>query len=146
MMIPVLFGLFMLVACGYAFVCGERSAKIVAAAVVVGSISTNLAVEESTELWQDSEPGILIIDIAMLAIFTAIMLKSNRYWPIWTTAAQLLSVLAHLGPFLRRADIAIPFAVSEQLWAWFILAQLIVVTACHPGSRLTARSLSRLWR
>lgn len=138
MMIPFVFGLLMVAACGYALVCGDRSAKVVAAAVVAGSIFTNLLVEKSTELWQDSEPGILIVDISMLAAFTAIMLKNNRYWPIWTTAAQLLSVLAHLGPLLRRSDIAIPFAVSEQIWAWFILAQLVVVTALRPGSRLRA--------
>jgi len=79
-----------------------------------------------------------VIVPAMLFLFGAVMLYSNRFWPIWTTAAQLLTVLAHFGPVLRHADIAVPFAVSEQIWAWFILAQLIVVTA-HPRPLLLRR-------
>jgi hypothetical protein len=134
-MIAIAFAFFMAVACGYAFVCGERSARIVAAVVVAGSIISIFVAEESMELWQDSEPGIAMVDITMLMIFAAIMLKSDRYWPIWTTAAQLLTVLAHLGPLLRNADIAVPFAISEQLWAWFILAQLIFVTAKRPAAK-----------
>lgn len=127
-MIPILFGLFMLAACGYALVCGDRSARAVAAAVLMGSILSMFVVHESGR-FQDSEFGVLAIDIVMLLIFGAIMLRSDRFWPIWTTAAQLLTVLSHLGPIFRSADIAVPFAFTEQVWAWFILAQLIFVTA-----------------
>lgn len=133
-MIAIAFAFFMAAACGYAFARGERSAKIVAAVVVAGSILTIFAAAVAEEIWQDSEPGIFMVDIAMLVIFAAIMLKSDRFWPIWTTAAQLLTVLAHFGPFLRRTDIAFPYAVSEQLWAWFILVQLIFVTARRPAT------------
>lgn len=133
-MIAIAFAFFMAAACGYAFVCGERSAKIVAAVVVAGSILTVFTAAGAEEIWQDSEPGIFMVDFTMLVIFAAIMLKSDRYWPIWTTAAQLLTVFSHFGPLLRRADIAFPYAVSEQLWAWFILVQLILVTARRPAT------------
>lgn len=127
-MIAIVFSLFMLAACGYALVCGDRSAKAVAAAVLLGSILSIFAIQE-TGRFQGSEHGILAIDVAMLLIFGRIMLHSDRFWPIWTTAAQLLTVFSHLGPVFRSADIAVPFAFTEQVWAWFILAQLIFVTA-----------------
>lgn len=130
-MIPILFGLLMLAACGYALACGDRSARMVAAAVLLGSILSMFVIHE-TEKWQGSETGILAIDIAMLLVFGAVMLVSHRFWPIWTTAAQLLTVLSHFGPLLRDSDIAVPFAIAEQLWSWFILVQLIVVTARRP--------------
>ena len=114
--------------CGYALLRGDPSAKVVATTVILGSLLSAVLIEQTSELWQGSEPGIFVIDGIMLVIFVAIMIKSDRFWPIWTTAAQLLSVLAHIGPLLRNAHIAVPFAVSEQLWSWFILAQLAYVT------------------
>ena len=124
----LLFALLMAGSCGYALLRGDPSAKIVATTVILGSLLSAVLIDQTSELWQGSEPGIFIIDVIMLAIFSAVMIKSDRFWPIWTTAAQLLSVLAHMGPLLRNAHIAVPFAVSEQLWSWFILAQLAYVT------------------
>ena len=136
-MIPILFGLIMVATCGYALCCGDRSAKAVAATVILGATLSMFVIRDSGR-WQESELGILAIDVAMLLIFGAVMLRSDRFWPIWTTAAQLLTVLAHLGPVFRRADIAVPFAVSEQIWAWFILAQLGFVTARRPRTPVIA--------
>lgn len=124
----LVFALLMAGSCGYALLRGDPSAKVVATTVILGSLLSAVLIEQTSELWQGSEPGIFVIDGIMLVIFVAIMIKSDRFWPIWTTAAQLLSVLAHMGPLLRNAHIAVPFAVSEQLWSWFILAQLAYVT------------------
>lgn len=124
----LLFALLMAGSCGYALLRGDPSAKVVATTVILGSLLSAVLIEQTSELWQGSEPGVFVIDVIMLMIFVAVMIKSDRFWPIWTTAAQLLSVLAHIGPLLRNAHIAVPFAVSEQLWSWFILAQLAYVT------------------
>lgn len=124
----LLFALLMAGSCGYALLRGDPSAKVVATTVIFGSLLSAMLIDQTSELWQGSEPGVFVIDVIMLAIFVAVMIKSDRFWPIWTTAAQLLSVLAHIGPLLRNAHIAVPFAVSEQLWSWFILAQLAYVT------------------
>ena len=124
----LVFALLMAGSCGYALLRGDPSAKVVATTVILGSLLSAVLIEQTSELWQGSEPGIFVIDGIMLVIFVAIMIKSDRFWPIWTTAAQLLSVLAHIGPLLRHAHIAVPFAVGEQLWSWFILAQLAYVT------------------
>ena len=124
----LVFALLMAGSCGYALLRGDPSAKVVATTVILGSLLSAVLIEQTSELWQGSEPGIFVIDGIMLVIFVAIMIKSDRFWPIWTTAAQLLSVLAHIGPLVRNAHIAVPFAVSEQLWSWFILAQLAYVT------------------
>lgn len=124
----LLFALLMAGSCGYALLRGDPSAKVVATTVILGSLLSAVLIEQTSELWQGSEPGVFVIDVIMLMIFVAVMIKSDRFWPIWTTAAQFLSVLAHIGPLLRNAHIAVPFAVSEQLWSWFILAQLAYVT------------------
>lgn len=133
MSIATLFFLLMVVACGLALFRGDRSAKMVAAAVACGSVLTMLEVSGRSESWQGSEPYVLAIDATMLVIFGAVMLKSDSFWPIWTTSAQLLTVIAHLGPIVRKTYTAIPFAVAEQIWGWFILTQLILVTLWRPA-------------
>lgn len=143
MLIPIIFAMFMVTGCVYTILHGDRSARIVAVTVAVGSVLTVFVAVATPELWQSSEPGILIVDIAMFAIFMRVVFKSEDFWPIWTAAAQLLSVLAHLGPIVRRGDIAVPFAIAEQAWAWFIIAQLIIVTRRH---RIGARPWWPLFR
>ncbi|WP_454887631.1 hypothetical protein [Sphingomonas oryzagri] len=129
MSILILYVMLLVPACGLAVFWGGAAERLVAAVVLTGSIASLLVANDRPHRWHGSEPGLLIVDLAMLIAFAAIMLHSKRYWPIWTTAAQLLTVGAHLGPILRSAHIAIPFAFGEQIWSWFILIQLIVVSA-----------------
>ncbi len=131
MVVPIAFLMLLAGSSAFAFWKGDRSLRIVAAIVVVGSILSAIAQRHNPVPWQYGEMGTLLVDFTMLGAFGAIMFSSNRFWPIWMTAAQLLTVIAHFGPVLRHSHIAIPFAISEQIWSWLILAQLIAATALH---------------
>lgn len=137
MTILILYLLLLTLACGLAFSRGGAAERVVAGVVLTGSITSLLVANDRAHRWHGSEPGLLIVDLGMLIAFAAIMLHSKRYWPIWTTAAQLLTVGAHLGPILRSAHIAIPFAFGEQVWSWFILIQLMVVSVRAMPHRAT---------
>ena len=132
--VPITFLMLLAGSAAFAFWKGDYSLRLVASIVVVGSILSALAQRQAPDAWHYGELGTLLIDISMLAAFGAIMFSSNRFWPIWMTAAQLLTVVAHFGPIFRHSHIAIPFAISEQIWSWFILVQLLVATALHLHS------------
>lgn len=134
MVVPIAFAILLAGSTIFAFWKGDRILRIVAAIVLAGSVLSGLAQSAAIDPWHYGEVGTLVIDLAMLVAFGWIMLASKRFWPIWMTAAQFLTVIAHLGPVLRRSHIAVPFAVSEQVWGWFILIQLVVVTALHCQS------------
>lgn len=119
----------------YALSRGGSSERAVAAIMMVATTLTPLAAHTGSRVWHDSENGIFAVDCATLGAFVAVMLRSSRFWPIWTTAFQLLSVAAHLGPLFRAQDIAIPYALEEQVWGWIILIHLAIVTRMRQGER-----------
>jgi len=129
MVVQFLFLILMVVSLGYVLLKGGPSERAAALVVLCASILSPLAVNSGPQIWRGSEIGIFLVDLGALIAFGAIMLVSDRFWPIWTTAFQLLTVLAHVGPIFRAKSIAIPFAFAEQAWSWVILTQLIVVTA-----------------
>ncbi|TCM26162.1 MULTISPECIES: hypothetical protein [unclassified Novosphingobium] len=140
MVVPIAFLILLVGSSAFAFWKGDQSLRLVAAIVLVGSILSALAQTRAPDPWHYGEIGTLLVDFSMLGAFGAIMFSSNRFWPIWMTAAQLLTVVAHFGPVLRHSHIAIPFAISEQIWSWFILVQLIVATALHHHSLVNSRA------
>lgn len=135
MVVPIAYAILLTGSALFAICCGGRPERIAGAIVIIGSLLSAVTQLMVPHPWEGVSVGTFAIDFAMLLSFGAILLTSNRFWPIWATAAQLLTVIAHIGPLLRRAHIAIPFAVSEQLWSWFILLLLILATEKHRRER-----------
>lgn len=46
--------------------------------------------------WDRLESGVLMVDVMVLVALWGIALTSNRFWPYWVTAWQLIAVLVHL--------------------------------------------------
>lgn len=63
------------------------------AILIVGSLATS-AVAVTT--WDALETGVMLVDIAVLCALWAIALTSDRFWPYWVTAWQLIAVLVHM--------------------------------------------------
>lgn len=139
MLIPLLFAALLVCACTMAAVRGGPSERFAAAVILVGSITSGVAQHMAGHIWDGKDLGTLAIDLAMLATFVAIMLVSRRFWPIWVVAAQFLTVLAHLGPLFRQSHISIPFAISEQIWSWWILGVLIIVMMRQKRPHIAAQ-------
>ena len=133
----LLFLVLMCCACAYALASGGRPERAAAMVIVIGSILSPCVADLGPRLWHGFELGIFIVDVGMLIAFGVIMLHSSRFWPIWMTALQLLTVSSYLGPLFRAKHIAIPFAFVEELWSYLILLQLMLVTAigAHGGIR-----------
>lgn len=112
----------------YALVRGGPSERAIAVIMVISALSTPLVAHSYAQRFHGSESGIFAVDTVTLLAIIVVLLRSDRFWPIWTTAFQLLTVLAHLGPLIRTRNIAIPFAVIEEIWGYVIFAQLIIVT------------------
>ena len=47
------------------------------------------------------EGGALLVDLAVLAAFVAVALRSDRFWPLWVAGLQLTTSVAH---FLKAID------------------------------------------
>jgi hypothetical protein len=140
----ILFNIWMLIACGYALARGGAPERIVAVAFLVGVGLTVLVQSELAGRFQSVEVGILVVDIAFLAIVVAVALLANRYWPLWVVALQTITVAVHgVKAYVPHLDAWMYHVVVSRL-AWVILALLVIGTWRHR-TRLRRNGTDSSW-
>jgi hypothetical protein len=102
---------------------GKWEERTIAFGMVIDSLATN--VFQNTRDWHAPQWADLAIDGAYLIVMVWVALKSNRLWPLWAAAFQLIDVAIYLA-FIAdgRVGALAPFAAIE-IWSYLIL---IVVT------------------
>jgi len=123
---PLIFLTLLIAALGYVFWRGERAERACVLVIVVASILSALAAHPNG-MWQRGETGIFIVDVAALFAFITIMGASNRFWPLWITAFQIIAVTTHLARFLKPATLPMAYAFAEQLWVLPMQGLLVAV-------------------
>lgn len=126
----------------FALVKGGRSERAAAIVILVGVELSHFTLSPAASRYRGIESALFAIDIVTFAAFFAIMLFSRKYWPMWMTAMQGVTLMAHLSGTLP--DI-IPNAYSNavQLWSWPILVTLAVGTWFHMRDTTRQRSTAR---
>jgi Zn-dependent protease len=83
---------------GLILLLGGQPERVGAIILIVGSLATGVvsAGIMGSSTWDDLETGILAVDVVVLIALWAVALTSDRFWPYWVTAWQLLAVLVHL--------------------------------------------------
>ena len=104
----------------YASLYGQRSERIGAAAVLIGSFAS----VPSTAFFSSPEIGILVIDGVLLTVFASLVFASDRYWPIWATGFHMISVITHLAVVVQPEIIPVAYANYAIFWAYPVLAAL----------------------
>ena len=61
---------------------------------LIASVSTTVLAPNPE--WTDIEINIFVVDIAVLASFWSISLKTKRFWPYWITGWQLIAIFGHI--------------------------------------------------
>lgn len=120
----LLFDLLLFATCGYALLCGRKDARIVGAVCIVASVASLIVKSR----YQGIELGILTIDLLVLGAFTAVALRSDRFWPLWATGLQLTTTLGHVLKAVEFDLVPIAYAVSLRFWSYPILVILAVAT------------------
>ncbi|WP_205481156.1 hypothetical protein [Sphingomonas arenae] len=70
---------------------------------------------------QPVEAAVAMVDLAVLALFVAIALRSNRFWPLWVAGLQLTTVLAHLLRMLSPDLVYFAYQAAMRFWSYPIL-------------------------
>lgn len=134
MLSPLQYWIVLLAVSAYAFACGrreERAAAMVCIAATIGSVLLNSPLADR---FSNVELGILAVDVLALAAFTAIALRTDRYWPLWVAAFQLTTLLAHLLKGLQLDLMPQAYAAAARFWVYPIFVTIVVGTwrARHP--------------
>lgn len=141
----ILFLVLWLGCCLYALVRGGAPERI-GATIFLTAALLSLAVEEPQGSRFDSiEIGVLIVDLGVLAGFTALALTASRFWPIWMSGMQGVQVLSHFAIAVNATVIPWAYWNAQTLWSYPMLMLLAAATAWHR-SRLRSLGADPSWR
>jgi hypothetical protein len=106
----------------------ERSGTFI---LVAGSLLTLAVGSPLAGRFASVETSILIVDAGVLLAFVALALFSDRYWPLWIAALQLLVVLAHLARLVDPQMIPTGYGFVLAIWSYPQLMIMIAATRRH---------------
>jgi len=111
----LLYGALMWGVCLYALFKGGRAERIAAASLLIATYSTALVASPMALRFQHVEMPIMLVDGAFFLVLFGISLRSEKFWPLWLTAMQGLTVLSHLAPYVPHV---LPWAYGNALAIW----------------------------
>jgi hypothetical protein len=122
------FRILLLATCGYALWRGRSDERIVALVCLGATLVTRLVFTPLSVRYQRVETGLLLVDLAVLASFVFIALRSRRFWPLWVAGLQLTTSMAHLMKAIDETLLPIAYGAAIALWSYPILIILAIGT------------------
>lgn len=126
MLSPLTYYIVLAVVSAYAFFRGEAEARIAASICIVASLASMIVV--SPIGYSRVESGIFIVDMAVLAGFIALALRSDRFWPLWLAGFQLTTIIAHLFKAFNLDLIPQVYAAAARFWVYPIFLVIVIGT------------------
>lgn len=113
--------LLVLVGVAAAFRVGDRETRW-GAGVCLGAsvISSILLTFHDLAAWET-----VFVDLIVLAVFVALALRTERFWPLWVAGLQLTTVLGHALRMLKPELMDFAYAAAMRFWSYPILLVLI---------------------
>jgi hypothetical protein len=121
----------------YALLRGSRDERHVALICLVGAVLTTLVLSPLAERFESVETPVMLVDLAVLAGFIAVALRSERFWPLWISGLQLTTIMGHV---LKEVDLDLlprAYGAALNFWAYPIILILAI------GTWRTQRRLNR---
>jgi hypothetical protein len=132
---------------GYALWRGGGPERTVAI-LLVAAVEATILARPHGPLFTKVETGVLLVDAALFFGLLIIAVRAERFWPLWMTALQGISVAGHGAKAVNPHVIPFTYAVLLAFWVYPMLALLAVATWRHH-QRLkkygTERSWTRSW-
>ena len=119
--------------CLYAAIAGGKAGRVGAALITFITIVGFYTALTDQGSWGHTVYPLLAVDTICMMAFLTLALRSDRWWPLWTTACALATVTTHLASI---AQFGIPPAVYHGLKGlWAIPMQLFMVRGIALDAR-----------
>lgn len=137
MLSPYIYHALLLAVCVYAFLAGRSEERFAAAICAIATVATRLVLSPTSNRYSQIEAGVFLVDLAVLAGFTLIALRSDRFWPLWIAGLQLSTIIAHLLKAGQFELIPQVYAAAARFWVYPIFLIIVVGTwRTHKRRRL----------
>lgn len=128
MLSPTSYFVVLAIVCIYAFARGEAESRIAAAICGAASIASVIVMSPIANRYSHIEAGVFAVDLAVLAGFTAIALRSDRFWPLWLAGLQLTTILAHVFKVIDLQLVPQIYAAAARFWVYPIFLIIVIGT------------------
>lgn len=108
----------------YAAALGGPSGRIGAGLVLAATIATYLV--QGSERWAQTNIPVMFVDLALMAAFYALALRSKVYWPIWAAGFHLITIAGHAATFIIPDFRSSLYYYFNGMWAVFVQMSMVV--------------------
>ena len=143
-MIGIAFGIVLLAACAFAACAGGLPERLTALVFVLAAVLTAIVDALDPSAPGHTRFGVLAVDVVTLIALLATALYAHRIWTIWTTALQLLTVIAHVANIVAPTHSAWAYAASIIL-SGFLMPPILAFGTWQHRKRRLARGVDRAW-
>ena len=133
MLPPIVFWSLLVIVCACAMLRGRADERVAAGACAAATLLTHFVLGPLKIKYSGVEHGLVALDLAMLAIFLAIALRSSRFWPLWVAGLQLTMSMAHVMKAVDAHLMPRVYAAAAVFWSYPIL--FIILIACWRTRR-----------
>jgi hypothetical protein len=121
--------------CGIAFRWGGFDERLTACAFIANAILTNLVSEFDPNRYAHTATLQFYADVALLAMLLVLALRSDRFWPMWAAAFQLILILVHTGSGFQTGNFAWAYYAALIFWSFPLMLALAAGTWLEARSR-----------
>lgn len=107
-----------------AFALGGRDERLTAGAFVIATLLSWLADTQ----YSSTQINVLLIDFGLLLALLGLALTSDRFWPMYAAAFQLIGTIVHVASMTETGNFAWAYAVGLIFWSYAVMATLVAGT------------------
>jgi hypothetical protein len=111
--------------CGVAIRWGGLDERLASLGFVLATLASQIWTKTN---YAHTETIVLMIDAALLVGLVILALRSDRFWPMWAAAFQLVGTTVHFASMTETGDYAWAYAVGLIFWSYPVLIALGVGT------------------
>jgi hypothetical protein len=102
--------------------------RLAATVCIIATIITWLFNSPLNQRFSGVEPGVFAADVLALVGFTAVALRSDRFWPLWVAGLQLTTTLAHVLKAINLELLPLAYAAAARFWVYPIFLIIVIGT------------------
>ncbi|OYU15858.1 MAG: hypothetical protein CFE37_03580 [Alphaproteobacteria bacterium PA4] len=115
---------------------GGTDERLAAGAFLAATLISNIAAASG---FAHVENGVLLVDVVLFFGLLALALRSDRFWPMWAAAFQLVGTMFHFASMAETGKFAFAYFVALAFWSYPVMIALGVGTWLEGRHRPRAR-------
>ncbi len=127
-----------------AFRFGARDEKRGMLIIAIGSMATAFVALVAKHDFSNLTIWLLLVDLCVLLAFLKLSFASRKYWPIWVSSLQLISIAIHILELLLPKSIPAAYAMLQGFWVYPMFFAIMAGTFGSFTVARRERSISQL--